>query len=1116
MTSLLNIAGNAPTDAFAEGSSLRFEDGDSAYLSFTPASAGNRDTWTWSGWVKRGNLTDGYLFGAGDGGNRRTAIYFDANKLTFINRNAPTTYDLLTTNAVFRDTSAYYHIVAVRDALNSTSSDRLRIYVNGERITSFLSATYPSTLQGYVGVSTYAHEIGRNPSDTSRLFDGYLANVCFIDGQALTPTSFGEYEDTLWKPKSDTDIQALTFGTNGFYLPFKQTTEAEGFSTVTYTGTSSQQAIEGVGFEPDLVWLKARSSTGYDHVLQDSVRGSTKQLYSNSTSAEVDDTDAVTSFDSSGFTTGADVTTNNSGVNYVAWCWDAGTGSAASNTDGSITSSVKANTTNGFSIATYTGNGTAGATFGHGLSSAPEMVIVKNRTDAENWSVFHDSLGNTKGLTLNSTDSGLTSTTYWNDTSPTSSVVSLGSDNSTNGSGDSMVAYCFHSVSGYSSIGSYSGTGAAGNSITGLGFKPAFVMIKDSTNSGNSWVILDNTRDTTDPRESALFPDGSYAEADLTTGYISSFDADGFTVAGSGGAINTSGATMIYMAIADTRDATFFGDTSGNGNNWTPNKLNNTDVVPDSPVTNFAVLNPLVNVTGGSFSEGNLKVTTGSSQYGPAVSSFAVSSGKWYCEFLTTASSGDQRIGGVRVGTNLTTTYDLGNSGSFAYRQNDGQKKVDGTQSAYGATWAVNDIIGMALNLDDDEVTFYKNGSSQGTFSITTGEYFLATSDGDSGAGMGAFANFGQDSSFAGTKTPQGNTDDNGQGDFYYAPPSGFLALNRNNLPTPDILDPADYFNTVLYSGNGSTQSITGVNFQPDWVWAKARNGAFSHGLFDSVRGATKRLQSQSTAAEDTTGLTSFDSDGFTTSNYNSSGYNYVAWNWLAGGTAVSNTDGSITSQVSANQDAGFSVVSYSGNGTAGATVGHGLSSTPELVLLKDRSGTDSWRVYSSETGGTKSLYLNLTNAASTDSTIWNNTAPTSSVFTIGNDSGVNTNTNNYIAYCFHSVEGYSKIGSGTGTGASSSNFIHTGFRPAFVMIKRTDSTDSWVIFDNERPSYNVTPNRLFPDLSSSESTSSSNQIDMVSNGFVARGTSMTWNASGSSFIFIAFAEAPFKNANAR
>jgi len=1102
------------TGAAEEGQSLRFEDGDSTYLSWTPASAGNRKTWTYSTWIKRGNLGGTQLFGIGSGDSWMIR-FSTSNKIACNFAKDTVTNYFADSTRVFRDTSAWYHIVVACDTTQSTASDRVKIYVNGELETITGGATtIPQNRDTDINVAAQ-HRIGAEVGN--RYYsDGYIANTCFIDGQALDPTSFGEHDDTLWKPKSDADITSLTFGTNGFYLPFKQTTEAEGFSTVTYTGNGGTQSIEGVGFEPDFVWVKRRDGSTASHQLYDSVRGATKRLRSDRTESEDTKTDGLTSFDGSGFTLGSLNGSNASGDNYVAWCWDAGSGSAVSNTDGSITSSVKANTAKGFSIVSYANAASGAQTVGHGLTSAPEMVIVKLRNTTSNWFVYHEDIGNTGGVFLDATSATNTNSAYWNNTSPTSSVFSLGTI--WNSASATSIAYCFHSVSGYSSIGSYTGTGAAGNSITGLGFKPAWIMIK-KTNAAEDWAIYDNTRSPVNTVNKLLTANTSDAEATPSANVLD-FDSDGFTIQGSGNTINTSGGSYIYMAFADTRDATFFGDTSGNGNNWTPNALNNTDVVPDSPVTggNFATMNPLDKQSAMALSEGNLKTVSSSSSR--ACGSMTIpSTGKWLFEYIVTGGAGADV--GLAKADVLLTSRTLESSNVINARDNNTSVWVEGTQnsSEFSSSYGTNVVVQVQIDMDAGTIKYKTASDETSALSFTSTEDWIPWTQHN---GDTVIFNFGQDSSFAGNETPQGNTDDNGVGDFFHQPPSGFLALATSNLPAPTITAPDEYFNTVLYTGNGGDNPITGVGFQPDFVWIKERSGPISHRVFDAIRGAGNLLKTDSTDSEASfiQQLKSFDSDGFTVgtaATTNDSGDTYVGWSWKADGTGVSNASGSIPSTVSANTDAGFSVVSYTGNSTSGATVGHGLSSTLELILLKDRSGTDSWRVYSSETGGTKSLYLNLTNAAATDASIWNNTDPTSSVFTIGNDSGVNTSGNNYIAYCFHSVESYSKIGSYTGNGSTDGTFVHCGFRPAWIMIKRTDDSGNWRMYDNERVGYNVVDDSLQANLSNAEDSNNSfNSVDFTSNGFKLRGNAGGDTNDSASYIFLAFAEAPFKSANAR
>ena len=328
---------------------------------------------------------------------------------------------------------------------------------------------------------------------------------------------------------------------------------------------------------------------------------------------------------------------------------------------------------------------------------------------------------------------------------------------------------------------------------------------------------------------------------------------------------------------------------------------------------------------------------------------------------------------------------------------------------------------------------------------------------------------------------------------------------------------PTDYFNTVLYTGNGGSQNITGVGFSPDWVWLKGRNNANNHNLNDTVRGVNKQLYADINNAETTatTHLTAFDSDGFTLGNdgaVNGSSDTYVSWNWKAGGSASSNSNGSITSSVSANTTAGFSIVTYTGNGTAGATVGHGLGSIPQWIIVKVRNTTNEWVVYHTSLGATKFIEMNSTGAVQTNTTRFNDTEPTSSVFSLGTAAGLNTSSDTHVAYCFAEKKGYSKFGSYTGNGNADGTFVYTGFRPAWVMVKRTDSGNSWCIFDNKRPSFNETNQYLLAEDSRAELTDMG--FEILSNGFKLRQTFNSVNGSGASYIYLAFAESPFVNSN--
>jgi len=559
-------------------------------------------------------------------------------------------------------------------------------------------------------------------------------------------------------------------------------------------------------------------------------------------------------------------------------------------------------------------------------------------------------------------------------------------------------------------------------------------------------------------------------------------------------------------------------DQSGNGNNWTPTNLASTDQTTDTPTNNFATGNPLminywIRTLGvATASQGNLEWSfgAGDKKVGATIST---AGGKWYAEM---------RVNSLGSITALVSGYDA-NEFEIGYNQAGNRQFNRATPVSYGASFGAGDVIGFAVDQDNNQVTFYKNGASQGTLTNTfVGDAFF----------IGAFIynanitfNFGQDSTFAGRETEASNTDQNGYGEFHHSVPSGYLALCTQNLATelsPTIDDGSQYFNTVLYTGNGTNpRSLTGVGFQPDFTWIKNRTDAWGHGLADSTRGGGKTLITNASAVEQTNYtwgyVDSFDSDGFTVDDgasgddfVNQTSDNYVAWNWKANaGSTSSNTDGTITSTVQANPTAGFSIVLYSGNQTNGATVGHGLGIAPQVVIVKERNGTSGWIVkHPGLTDEGYYLILNDTDAQSTAANVWNDTNPSSTVFTLGNNTSVNENTLNYVAYCFAEIEGYSKFGKYTGNGSTDGAFVYTGFRPAWVVSKRIDSTSDWLMRDTTRDPYNVTS--LFLKVNASNAEASSGDIDIVSNGFKWRSSTAGQNGSGASYIYLAFAENPF------
>jgi hypothetical protein len=340
-------------------------------------------------------------------------------------------------------------------------------------------------------------------------------------------------------------------------------------------------------------------------------------------------------------------------------------------------------------------------------------------------------------------------------------------------------------------------------------------------------------------------------------------------------------------------------------------------------------------------------------------------------------------------------------------------------------------------------------------------------------------------------------------------------------LPTPTIgattaTQAGKYFTPLLWTANGGVQSITGVGFQPDFLWIKDRQNANGHRLQNIVGGASKYLASDSTNAETTDAnfVASIDSDGWSMGSGNyGAGRSLVAWNWKANGAGSTNTSGTITSTVSASTTSGFSIVTYTGTG-ANATVGHGLGVAPSMVITKSRSDVGGWAVYHISTGASYYLLLNGTSTAANEPTLWNNTAPTSTRFSIGTSGAANTSAATYVAYCFAPIAGYSAFGSYTGNGSTDGPFVFCGFRPAFLMIKRSSSTGDWFLYNNKTSTYNVVAPYLVANTSGAEGTYTT--LDFLSNGFKLRVSDAEVNGNGSTIIFMAFAENPFKTSLAR
>jgi len=591
-------------------------------------------------------------------------------------------------------------------------------------------------------------------------------------------------------------------------------------------------------------------------------------------------------------------------------------------------------------------------------------------------------------------------------------------------------------------------------------------------------------------------------------------------------------------------------DKSGNGNHFSPDNCNTEDSMLDTPSNTFATLNPL-STSVNTLSQGNLYSTGGGASWRPVSSDMAMSSGRWYWEvYIDTVSS--YQIHGIRPqirddgDVNHDNDYYPGTrADEWGY---DGRGYLHNSASpdtSWGDSYAAGDILGFALDMDAGTLNIYKNGSSTGS-QITgiSASHSPSGSRGDYlvclcvyGSTGQAIINFGQEGTFAGHKTAQNNTDINGIGNFYYTPPTGFKALCSANLrgDSSYIIEPQKHFDVLTYSGTGSSNSITDLEFSPDLIWAKRRNTSGHHHLWiDTIRGGDKSLSSNLQASDNTNANRdmTFLANGIRwnsdTGNANASGGTYVAWCWKGGGSSNTyNIDGTGYGTASAagldggtitptgasvNTEAGFSIITYTGNGTTGSTVAHGLGKKPAWVVIKCRSHTDNWMVYhqgNNNFSSPEDFYLEMNaNGGDIDSVIMmNDTAPTTSVFSLQDDHSVNGNTKTYVAWCWAEIPGYSKFGTYRGNSSSSNgSYIHLGFRPALIIIKKFSGSDSWQMHYSAVSTYNPKVAALYPSSDDAETTSG-RIVDLLSNGFKHYNADGNSNEDGHDYVYMAFAE---------
>jgi len=603
-------------------------------------------------------------------------------------------------------------------------------------------------------------------------------------------------------------------------------------------------------------------------------------------------------------------------------------------------------------------------------------------------------------------------------------------------------------------------------------------------------------------------------------------------------------------------------DVSGNNNDWTNVSLATHDQTLDSPTFggsssgNFATLNPTAQQNGSTLtrsadlSEGNLFQFLDAAQSGPTgtMGFNTTSGGKWYWEVGITNFKAGCIVGIVNELWNLDAEFGYNSPSSPTGADQCGvyidNGKIsqggsgDGSNfTSYGSQLSAGDVVGVAVDVDNAKIWFSVNGTfinsgnpaggsnagrgSGGT--ITTAmdfskTWFPCVGNWSASTGTGITYNFGQEGTFSGTETAGGNADANGFGNFFTAPPSGFLALCTGNLPVADAIDPAQtddnfpqkLFGSKLYTGTGGNRAISGLGFAPDVVWGKSRSNAENHFLADTSHGTGKDIIPDLAAAQQTeNGVTAFGTDGWSMGSvYNANNYTYGSWSWrLNGGTEVSNSDGGIASTVQVDPSGGFSLVRYSGTGSA-STVGHGLSSAPTWIFAKRYDASASWVIYT--TFMTAHYYMTIdAGAMGDDAALWNDTNSTSSVFSVG--TGV-TNVGAMTAFCWANVEGYIKSGSYEGNGNANGTFVYTGFRPAFIICKSIDSGTSYQLFDDKRVGFNVDNNSVLVDTNDAEATT--DMIDILSNGFKFR-ISTDPNIA-ETYIYLAIAKNPFKYATAR
>ena len=1087
--------------------SVRFNSGDSAYLNRTPSSAGSNTTWTLSTWVKKtGN--DNHIFGAGAGNNPgRFGFGFNGSDkiFAFVIASGSIVFSI-TTDAVFRDPAGWYHLVLIADTGNSTQADRFKIYVNGVRQT--VSGTLMPSSQNTFVNTTAAHTFGRRSYTSSDYFNGYLASTILVDGTAKDVTDFGAFDDNgVWQAAA----YSGTFGTNGFHLfDFANESGIGNDSSGNDNDFTANNLVAATGSPQTSAITNVSNSTTTLAYSAQFVKASTESLTTNQYNAS----STAGLFACWMKHEGGTITGENR-----PWIFAAGP-TGGNHTILTVTTSKKLNFYDyqsgslTFSLTQTSSVDLSDGGWHHILlrwdtsqSTSTDRVKIWIDGEEETLSGTFPSQNGTQQI-LNSNNKHYLADQayerkYWS--CKLAQVVLL------------------NGAQTYTASDFLTADGKPKTSLSITFTNPsAYLTFADSSNLGDNtsgyasdWSVngtpTQETSDTPSVKTSVLTFTNNNGFGDFTTGMAVTQSDDAasgtlYAIASGSNQMTVQRVTGNFAttkllngpSLGDPEDLDILFDVPTNGDS-------SDDTGAGGEVSgNYATFNPLMATSEFTYANGNLETSFDAGDNNITVSTIAPKSGKWYAEIVFTASGvANNFYGEVAVADASKIGEGFNSSTSTRYREGSADIYGAGTATGTKSDFAVDDVMGVAVDADNDTVYFYKNNTLEGT---VTGLNF-------DGYAIGVAGNSGTNRTFTAVVNY-------GQRSWVYSAPSGYKALNTASLPTPTIADGSTAFDIATYTGNFTDgTAITGLNLSsaPDLVWIKARSQAYDHMMFDSVRGATKNLRPNKRDNEGTNAndLQSFDSNGFTVGYggyVNGNNVTFVGWCWDGGTSTVSNTDGSITSSVRGSTTNGFSIVKYTGTG-ANATVGHGCGAAPDCIIFKDiNRDNEPWFVYHSALGNEANLFLNTTASKTTgQSDFMNSTDPTSSVFSLGNATGKqNRSGSNFLALCWSAVEGFSKFGTYEGNGSTDGPFIHLGFKPALIWIKGHDFASNWFIHDSKRPGYNQNtgPLRIAAEV---ELTVTTYDMDFLSNGFKMRTSSGDSNQSGKNFAYFAWAENPFQ-----